>query len=81
MSNRPPGQSPICRHLRSKKYYFLDRPPMESSDVLDASNDCWCGVTMERVGPDDEVCHPDDCRAERACFEGFQASRGMKVQA
>ena len=60
--------SPFCSDLRSKKYYFLSKPAMEPADILDASNDCWCARSGIRLGPDDEIVTPDDCRAGRACF-------------
>ena len=66
-------QSPICAELRSKKYFFLERAPLESAEVLDASNDCWCALTHDRVGPDLDGVHPDDCRASRTCFRSLYA--------
>jgi hypothetical protein len=69
-----PQRSPICADLRSKKYYFLQAPPMTSEDVLDASNDCWCERSHDRVGPDKDLVHPDDCRAGRACFRSLYES-------
>ena len=60
--------SPICAALRSKKYYFLESAPMQPSDVLDASNDCWCDRTCDRLGPDGGGVHPGDCREGRRCF-------------
>jgi hypothetical protein len=66
--SEPLNASPICADLRSKKWYFLDRPPQSADDVLDASNDCWCARTEMRIGPDREVVHPDDCRSGRGCF-------------
>ena len=66
-------RSPICSQLRSKKYYFLGRAPLESAELLDASNDCWCAVTHDRVGPDLDGVHPDDCRASRTCFRSLYA--------
>ncbi len=32
----------------------------------------WCMVTCEPIGPDDELCDPESCRAGRACHEGLQ---------
>lgn len=61
--------SPFCAHLRTKKYYFLGRPPMDASDLLDASNHCWCAKTCVLLGPDDDPAHPDDCVQGRACFQ------------
>ena len=70
-------QSPICAALRSKKYYFLSRAPLESAEVLDASNDCWCAATHDRVGPDLDSVHPDVCRAARSCFRSLYAGGGQ----
>ncbi len=60
--------SPYCAELQSKKLFFLGRPPREESDILDASQSCWCRRTMQARGPDGEVVDPVDCRAGRACF-------------
>lgn len=63
--------SPLCSQIRSKKTYFLDGPPMEAADVLDASGHCWCRRTQQALGPDGEIVHPDDCRAGRSCFQSI----------
>ena len=68
-----PLESPICADVRSKKYFFLQAAPMRSEDLLDASNDCWCNRTHDRVGPDGDGVHPDDCREARACFRAIFA--------
>lgn len=70
-STGPPGLpiSPFCSKLRSKKYYFLEGPALTEEDILDASNDCWCGRTMQRVGPDGKVVDPSDCVVARDCHE------------
>ena len=64
-----PLSSPICAEIRSKKYFFLTAAPMTASDVIDNSNDCWCNRTCDRVGPDRDSVHPDDCTAGRVCFK------------
>lgn len=61
-------ESPLCRDLRSKKFYFLDGMPLSAEDVLDASNHCWCHRTMQVVGPDGDLVHPHDCAAGRGCY-------------
>jgi hypothetical protein len=65
--------SPYCRLLRSKRIFFLAGPPRTESDVLDASNSCWCARTMRALGPDRDVVHPDECRAGRSCYEPWVA--------
>ena len=60
--------SPFCLHLQSKKRFFLRGEPAQESDLLDASQHCWCRKTMQAIGPDGERVDPLDCRAGRACF-------------
>lgn len=60
--------SPFCVHLRSKKAYFLERPPRTAEELVDASCQLWCRLTMEAVGPDDRLANPEGCRSQRACF-------------
>ncbi len=66
---------PLCADLRSKKYYFLERPARVPADLLDASNDCWCARTQMRMGPDDMVVDPVDCVSGRACYRREGAGR------
>ena len=62
-------KSPFCSKLRTKNFYFLDRPAMDEDELFDASHDCWCNKTMHRVGPDGEMVDPEDCQKARGCFE------------
>lgn len=71
MNERNESLFPICAELRTKKYYLLGRPPRSSAEVLDASNDCWCARTDDRLGPDKDPVHPDDCRRGRSCFQAL----------
>jgi len=61
--------SPYCRNLESKKRFLSRGLPRVESDVLDASNDCWCFHTQQILGPDREIVRPADCQAGRSCFE------------
>lgn len=63
--------SPFCSELRSKKLLFATRPPQSTEDLLDASNHCWCGETMQALGPDGEMVDPQDCRPPRACHKPY----------
>ncbi len=63
------AQSPLCRELRSKKYFNLQSLPMTPDDILDAANHCWCRLTMQVVGPDGEMVHPRDCHGDRGCYK------------
>ena len=60
--------SPFCLHLQSKKRFSLRGEPERESDLLDASQHCWCRRTMQAVGPDGERVDPQDCRTGRTCF-------------
>lgn len=64
-----PLVSPYCQHLSSKKLMIAEDPPMLDTDVLDASQHCWCGVTYKVLGPDGYQCEPSECRKGRECFE------------
>ena len=47
--------SPFCADLRTKKSILAARPPRDEAELLDASRHCWCGRTVEAVGPDARV--------------------------
>lgn len=81
MDAENPLASPFCAHLRSKKYYFQDAAPRTNEDILDASNWCWCAKTCTFLGPDDDVVHPDACRAGRACFRALFTPAQPEVEA
>lgn len=61
--------APFCAHIQSKKAFFLGRPPNTETELLDASQSCWCRRTMQALGPDGDVVDPADCRAGRGCYE------------
>jgi hypothetical protein len=68
-------QSPFCRELRSKRYYFRQEMATEPHHLLDGSNRCWCRLTMQAIGPDREMVHPRDCTPSRACYKStFETS-------
>jgi hypothetical protein len=60
--------SPYCHDLLTKKRLFIDRPPLEESDLLDGSGACWCRHTKDAVGADGEVVDPEDCQEGRSCW-------------
>jgi hypothetical protein len=64
-------QSPYCREIRSKRYFFLREMPTEESHLRDASNHCWCRQTMQVFGPDGEMVRPQDCVAGRSCYRSL----------
>jgi hypothetical protein len=63
--------SPYCRELRSKKYYFLPGVPTVEKDLLDGSNHCWCRHTSQAIGPDGELVQPVDCSPSRKCYRSL----------
>ena len=70
MDNSAPNpDSAYCRHLRSKKFFTLVGPPQRAEDFVDASNHCWCLLTMQVVGPEGKLVHPRNCQADRLCFQ------------
>ncbi len=75
MANNPTEitimQSPFCRELRSKKYYFVQGVPTEESDIVDGSNHCWCSITMQAIGPDAHLAHATECKPDRACYRSL----------
>lgn len=64
-------QSPFCRELRSKRFYFLQQMPTEEAHLLDASGHCWCQLTMQVFGPDGERVRPADCSPGRDCYRSL----------
>jgi len=62
-------QSPLCRDLRSKKYFTLKSLPMTPEDMLDPSNHCWCRRTMQVIGPDGHLVRPERCSSSRGCYK------------
>jgi hypothetical protein len=64
-----PPLSPLCREIRSKKVFTLDRIPMADEDVIDLSNHCWCRRTMQVFGPDGDIVRPQKCGPGRECYQ------------
>ena len=63
-----PIQTQFCGHLRSKKFFKLDRLAANATDYIDAANHVWCSQTQEVFGPDNFSVHPDSCGPERSCY-------------
>jgi len=61
-------QSPFCGNLRSTKFFLKQRFPMATEDFLDPVNHCWCRCTMQAIGPDGDLVHPDECDPRRGCY-------------
>jgi hypothetical protein len=56
-----------CAHLRWKGL-FIDTAHNPEFDVS-ADYSTWCRHTCKCVGPDGRMVDPEECRAERACYE------------
>ena len=61
-------QTPVCADLRSKKWFFLERPPRTPADLLDGSCALWCERTGLAVGPHNAVVDAELCTPDRRCF-------------
>ncbi len=63
------GPATLCRHLRTKKYYYgTPRESLESAD-LSTTAQFWCLRTMRVVGPDEGSVTARSCRPPRSCCE------------
>jgi hypothetical protein len=67
--------SPYCADLLSKKLVLAGRPARTEEELLDASRHVWCRRTMQAVGPDGGLVHPEDCRMGRGCFRSYSGPR------
>ncbi|MDE0892660.1 MAG: hypothetical protein OSB14_10810 [Planctomycetota bacterium] len=61
--------SPYCHDLITKKRWFIQRPPVDESDLLDGSGACWCRQTKDAIGPDRGIVDPEDCQEGRGCWK------------
>lgn len=76
----PLVNSPFCRELRSKRYYFQTSMPTEEGQFLDGSNRCWCNKTMQVVGPDGEMVFPGECAPGRDCYKSVFALEESRAE-
>jgi hypothetical protein len=63
-----PLNSPFCRELRSKRFFFARGIPTEAQTYLDGSDHCWCYLTQKPIGPDADKVYPDRCIPGRSCY-------------
>jgi hypothetical protein len=69
-SNAAPGESCVCRRLRTKRAFGSFTGNLYSWQSGDSTTAVyWCLRTMETVGPDDGYAHPHACTRGRGCFE------------
>jgi hypothetical protein len=80
MSDNPGERSPgerlpaddlpgLCRHLRTKRYYYGSTDEVLEVADLSTTAQFWCLRTMRVVGPDEGSVSPATCRAGRGCCE------------
>jgi hypothetical protein len=65
----PVNASPVCRMLRTKTAFGMMSPEEDWTEGESTTAVYWCLGTMETAGPDNLLCHPDTCRAGRACYQ------------
>jgi hypothetical protein len=64
------GERPVvCPMLRTKTAFgtFVDRDAWQEGNSSTAVY--WCLRTMETVGPDEALAHPQSCCAGRSCYQ------------
>ena len=65
-ANGLPG---LCRHLRTKSYYYGSPDQTLESAELSTTTQFWCLRTMRVIGPDDRSVSAHACRPGRGCCE------------
>ena len=63
------GLPGLCRHLRTKKYYYGTIEEVLKTADLSTTAQFWCLRTQRVVGPDDGSVSVEACRAGRGCCE------------
>jgi hypothetical protein len=70
----PAGDLPgLCRHLRTKRYYYGSAEEVLETADLSTTAQFWCLRTMRVVGPDQGSVSAQACRAGRSCCEPPEA--------
>jgi len=63
------GLPGLCRHLRTKRYYYGSTDEVLEVAELSTTAQFWCLRTMRVVGPDEGYVTAATCRAGRSCCE------------
>jgi hypothetical protein len=65
---QPSASVTVCQMLRTKTAFgtFVGHDPWQEGNSSTAVY--WCLRTMETVGPDESLAHPQSCCAGRSCF-------------
>ena len=74
-SGRPAagGLPGLCRHLRTKRYYYGSIDEVLEVADLSTTAQFWCLRTMRVVGPDEGSVSAAACHAGRSCCEPTDA--------
>jgi len=67
------GLPGLCRHLRTKRYYYGSPGETLETAELSTTAQCWCLRTMRVVGPDERPVTAQACRPGRDCCEPADA--------
>ncbi|MBI1950082.1 MAG: hypothetical protein HYS34_01810 [Acidobacteria bacterium] len=67
------GLPGLCRHLRTKRYYYGSTDEVLEVAELSTTAQFWCLRTMRVVGPDEGYVTAAACRAGRSCCETTDA--------
>jgi hypothetical protein len=68
----PPPTQTYCRHLRTKKMYYVADLLEVEEDLLTSNTyqNWWCNHTQTDTGPDDGFVELIRCQPGRGCYEG-----------
>lgn len=67
-----PLVQPACRFLRSKNMYVSGTmDPARDDYEFDGDGYCWCSLTQNQMGPDQQVAEREDCIPGRNCYEAL----------
>ena len=68
----PNWKPPVCKHLRTKKFYIVGNIPEVWDPERNSPSSIWCLRTMTDRGPDDMPVTLGDCREGRGCYERWE---------
>ena len=67
------GLPGLCRHLRTKRYYYGSIEQVLEVAELSSTAQFWCLRTMRVIGPDEGPVTAAACRDGRSCCEPAEA--------
>ena len=70
-SPEPNYQPPVCKHLRTKRFYIYGNVPETWDPAHTSAPSIWCLQTMNALGPDERDVTLMACRAGRKCYEDW----------